>query len=402
VPDLLAVLRDEAPFVRAAAATALGDVAVNDPEVLPALLEAVADPGAASAAVVALGKWTRLPMGTAPVLLGFFKRTSTVAGLLPVLGKLDRPTPQILTFLRRLLRGGRAAGYDYYELTQASLTLALFGPAAASAIPDLALAVRETTNPNPALALARLGPEGVAQLCELLPAVADQPRQMCVLAGLEVAGPAAAAAVPHLRALLTGEVTPWIRKMVIEALALVGPAGAAALPEIVLLVENKEYSDGVLMSAALRKFGAALLPFVPRLLGILHDEQRRVEHAWIIEVLGALADTAPELVGELRQALQRARPVGARPDPHREKARLAVVEAFQHAQGGHDEILPDLLPLLNDPVPQVRGAAATALGRLRVTTPEALAALQKATEDGDKAVRRQAGQALRKLQPRKK
>jgi HEAT repeat protein len=437
----------------------------GDPQVLEALVRTTghADRTTAFAAVNALGKWPRLPVEVAGALVGFFRRFNDSASVLPVLGKLERPTPEVLAVLRRFLRGGREPGTGYWELTQAATTLAEFGPAAAPVIPELARAAREATNPFPARALVQMGDEGVAHLCAILPTLTDEQRQVSILAALSSAGAAARPALPHLRALLNRQSPPGARRWAIQVLGAIGPPAAEAIPDVLRLVAARDYSDSNAMSAALRAFGEALVPFAPRLVKVLHDSQRGAEHPWIIEVVGSLARFRPPLVGELREALRRASGPSRN---HSGKVRLAAIEALGDLKGAAAEAVPELLPLVNDPDVDVRRAvvealgeigeaqavqglcsglrdaddavratsaeglgrlgepaavaaadlvrllgdrtarvrreAATALGRLGANTPEVLAGLQKAAEDADKGVRGQAAQALRKLQARKK
>ncbi len=80
--------------------------------------------------------------------------------------------------------------------------------------------------------------------------------------------------------------------------------------------------------------------------------------------------------------------------------RTRALEVLTRRADSSDETVAALVGALEDRVPKIRRAAADALGKLKVGTDAVLAALAAATEDGDKKVAERAAIALKKATPK--
>lgn len=296
---------------------------------------------------------------------------------------------------------------------KACYALGTIRPVAPQTVAALAGALRDlASEPRwyAADALARLGREALPAAADLAEALDPRSKndatvhRLCARA-LGNLGPAAQAQLPALDALLngddaelrvvaslarwkiTGDVTAL--RPLTEALTRGPPAvafeaalalreiGPAARPAVGLLVQTLRHPDADVRRAAastLAGLGSASLSPLAAALGQAEPNFDRV--------------LAAEILGRIAAQLQRdtiARP-GAT-DPERAAA-LAQCER---------EIAPPLAPLLGDPLPDVRAAAAHALAQVG---PPALPLLMTALGEGSPAARAAAADGLRALEPR--
>lgn len=209
-------------------------------------------------------------------------------------------------------------------------------------------------------------------------------------------GPEARAAVPALAAMLDDPFRhdpPVIDEAVIDALARIGNAARPAVPALVRVSGR----DPDIERAAAAAVDQILLSppagpaDVPGLMRDLRDRDAsvRVRAAKALGTLGAAGRPAvPLLVEALKDsdvdvrllALKALRKISPDTNPGDAEVALYVQE-------------------LRDPDPGVRLQAAKALGKLGPAAASAAQALQEATADADRDVRRQATDALNRVQP---
>jgi HEAT repeat protein len=241
---------------------------------------------------------------------------------------------------------------------------------------------------------------------QLIATVRDEPRGQSLWSRVQAArtigklGPEAKAAVPALASMLddpSRRDPALIDEAVINALARMGSAGRPAIPALVRISGK----DSDIERAAVEAIDTILLspPIgpgdVPALMRDLRDRDVsvRVRAAKALGMLGgagkvavpllveALKDNDPDVRTLALKALRRIAPDG------NGNANSAAGEVGVYADQ------------LRDPDPSVRLQAAKALGRLGPAAAGAAQALLEATADGDKDVRRQATDALNRVQP---
>ncbi len=386
VPDLLLLLDDGDPRVRREAATALGRIARGDEAALAGLERALADSDnyTADEAARALSEWPSLPRSCAAPLLALARRLggdSWGRSTWPVLamGKLAEPPASVIRFLREGVRR------DDEDACQA---LGRLGAKAEAAIPDLAAtALRGSWRGAEALGLmgpagvvhlVKLldGPEdqvvhfAISALKEAkadaLPALPgllaffrvkdDSYRHTSRLRGVCAAigaiGPEAAEAIPTLIDQLITDCADEARR----ALEHFGEAMAPHLPRLVTIFRDREQyrAHSVIAQMLLR-----LAITMPEMAGPLRE---------------AIRAAAPVEGGPQDRRARWA-----------ERTREVAARAFFFLKDVAHEAFPELLPLLRDPCVEVRQTAARVLGS--IGRPEAVPALRAALRDGDEKVR---------------
>jgi uncharacterized protein (TIGR02996 family) len=314
VPDLLRLLKGAAGKAPGSMIEALGQIGAGNPDVLEVLLATLRDPKTQNKSICEITKWPTLPASAAPALLelvrnpnsgsAYSDRNRSSAGL-KLLGRIDPPTPEVLDeFRSQLAVKGNASA--------AALALEELGPRAAVLLPELTKALyRRNKNADPqavAKAIGKCGAEGAAVLIEALdykPTDKDDPIPLAVIGGLSAAGPAAISALPQLRARLRKNARG--RPAVVAAIAALGPDAAAAVPELVtVLLGDCDIYEVRSVATALRSFGPAVLPFVPRLSEVLLQAARAENHPPVIELLTALVPHGADVFATLRTVLQQA------------------------------------------------------------------------------------------------
>jgi HEAT repeat protein len=252
--------------------------------------------------------------------------------------------------------------------------------------------------------------------------------------GLRAAGESAAAARPGLRRRIREGIQPgrsrsdlWQRRSAIATIRAIGGPAREAIPDLIGLLADVWVADD--SREALEAFGGgALAQHLPALAAILRDRAvRPAAKVRAARLLVAAAVYDRQAAGPLREALR----LGS--GREQEAAQLRRYAAEGLGKVGDADVLPDLLPLLNDAdeavrreaaaalgrigskdaasalaralrdaSPPVRREAASALGRLKAKDEPIVEALRGAEKDADKAVRREAAAALRKIQGKRK
>ncbi len=243
---------------------------------------------------------------------------------------------------------------------------------------------------------------------QLVATLRDEPRGQPIWSRVEAArtlgklGPDARSAVPALVSILDDPYRhdpTFVYEAIIHALANMGSVARPAIPALVR-VSGKDFDLELAAAAAIDQillsppYGPADVPGLMRDLRD-RDASVRVRAAKALGTLGAAGKAAvPILVEALKdndadvrtlalKALRKIAPEG-NADPG---AGSAAGEVSVYAQE------------LRDPDPGVRLQAAKALGRLGPAAAPAAQALLEATADSDRDVRRQATDALNRVQP---
>jgi HEAT repeat protein len=177
-------------------------------------------------------------------------------------------------------------------------------------------------------------------------------------------------------------------------------------PALIRLLERKDESGRILALATLAVMGRKAKPAVPAIVKTLNDPKGRVRIEAALTLLYLDVETEAA-VGALREALReadpdtRARAAGAwrtllrpaiafscwGPGPPPPFTRLELAK----------RAVPELLAALQDPVKEVRVAAAGSLSCIRADPKEVVPALRKALADREALVRRAANEALGEL-----
>ncbi|HSI14842.1 MAG TPA: HEAT repeat domain-containing protein [Chthoniobacter sp.] len=204
------------------------------------------------------------------------------------------------------------------------------------------------------------------------------------------------------------------------ALRILGKAGAAALPHLPLILEQAKDADSIVRAAAIACLGSigpdALKPNVTLIANSLRDDSETVRGEALLALPNCgeslrnfpyrVRDIYPTSSPEVRATLVKALPVIVRvigmDEDAISRARAALTDASTDIRiaaayvmselGTKDgaALLPDLLALVKDPDPGVRGAAAIALRSFAsddAAKTQLRAALLPLLKDGDGEVR---------------
>jgi HEAT repeat protein len=266
---------------------------------------------------------------------------------------LERNRPNMQSLQRHLL-GLTAPDAD--DRRHAAQGLGRIGPAAAGAVPELAVALGDAD-------------AGVRR------AAAE------TLGGI---GPAAAEAVRVLAAAL-GANDGDFRRVAARALGRIGPA---AVPALIAVRRDAELGVRDAVAETLREIGSAAVPILKDTLG---DADAYVREA-AAEILGGIGPAAAEAVPTLAVALGDV-------DAY---VRSMAAGALGGIGPAAAEAMPALAAALNDAKTDVRLAAASALGRIGpAAVPALAAALNDANteDDANTDVRIAAASALGRIGP---
>ncbi|MFO1500360.1 MAG: HEAT repeat domain-containing protein [Verrucomicrobiota bacterium] len=262
--------------------------------------------------------------------------------------------------------------------------LRIMGPRAEPALPALARALRAdgTTAWHAALALAQLGQPGITALSGALLQISPANCGFACYA-LRTLGQSASNAVPALgQVLQTREVAS--AEPAARALTAIGPAAEPALIEA---LSHPNAGIRACASRALGSMGPLGRGSLPRLLAVTQvDVDANVRAA----ALQAAAEVDPNndvLVPVLGQALMA---------PSRE-LRLRALGTVGHLPQLPSRLRTQLLWLLRDQAPEVRGSAAGLLGQIGRVEPNEQAQLEELRQDANEWVRKQAEAALGRL-----
>lgn len=358
IPELIATLADPDETVRGRAAEALGAVGATDPQTVPALAALLVDPSPAirEAAARALGGLK----GAA---------TSAVERLIPLLQDRDENV--------------RKATAD---------AVGRIGVLPGAATDTLTEGLESKDNVVRAQTAEALGDIGgaAADVAEALVEAAgddnDRVRAKAVEALGKIGEGAAEVAVPRLvRALKDPD--NWVSALAAEALGEMGAGADEAIPALVRSLTHANLQVRVNAAEALGKLGPNAAAAVPALERAAKDADGGVRLG-AIRALGAVGPPTPESVRVVRAAL-------ADPDP---QARAAAAEAFGTWGQADEATQADLLGLLDDTNDEVKARVARILPKLIGATPAVVDGLTRrlAEDDGD-WVRVEAARALGQL-----
>ena len=225
--------------------------------------------------------------------------------------------------------------------------------------------------------LGELGPAAKDAAPKLVPFLASpydyNELRMDAVDSLVSIGPAA---VPSLIAAL-GDGNSRIRAGAAQVLGMIGPSAEAATPTVVKLMKDRNKDVRIMAAYATITTG-----------GPVEDAARilaaaaRGRTSWVIAACAARADAViPVLLEDLQSS-----------DP---AVREAATLGLGWSGGSTKQIIPLLIDiLLRDESPDVRAAAAEALGAGRTTTPEGVRVLASALKDENAKVRHSAAKTL--------
>lgn len=308
------------------------------------------------------------------------------------------------------------------------------GPAAATAAPRLALALREDPDPPlEAFALSRIGPAGIQ---ELVRALQDTDREVRLAAAryLRDGGPEADAEVVRIAGSLEHP-DPEARCEAALLLSCMGPAAQAATPAIVAALKDDDERVRTQAIHALSAIGIGVVPLIPELLrggnplvrkgGALAvafmasqvnghvplmdpDLDAALIHAGVVDRLAErLSDEDGPVRVSAADALAQIGPAAAAVpqlieslDDQASEVREYAADALGLIGPAGSKAVDALARTLRDPVAKVREWAAIALGLIGATASAATPHLIAALEDEDADVRYRAAEALGKIAPR--
>jgi HEAT repeat protein len=281
------------------------------------------------------------------------------------------------------------------------------------ALPTLIAGLKEkdaTTRQITASVLARMGKGAEPALEELTAALTDEVSEIRFLSAYALGriGAAAKSAVPALTRALADPAVK-IRETAAQALAAIGPDAAAAVPRLIIAL--KEEDENVRLSAidALGKIGPAAKQAAPALAGLVKPGEKVTAIPLTPPFIVPSSPLAPRRFptgGGSRMAGEALLRIGA--------GTPAVAFAFVVLLKSTDatdrriaasalgtlgkSAVPELLPLLRDPDPELRALTTEVLGGVG-QSPEAVKGLGAALTDPDVNVQQQAALALARLGP---
>ncbi len=391
VPNLMTALTDSAATVRAQAATSLGRLGTSSEAAISDLIASLADPD-------------ETVRGRAAEALGLVAATDpkTVPALAALL--VD-PSPAIREAAARALGGLREAATSAVELLVPLLhdrdetvrkvaadAVGRIGVLPGAATDTLTEGLESKDNVVRARTAEALGDIGgaAADVASALVEAAgddnDRVRAKAVEALGKIGEGAADVAVPRLvRALKDPD--NWVSALAAEALGEMGAGADEAIPALVRSLTHANLQVRVNAAEALGKLGPNAAAAVPALERAAKDLDGGVRLG-AIRALGAVGPPTPESVRVVRAAL-------ADPDP---QARAAAAEAFGTWGQADDATQADLLGLLDDTNDEVKARVARILPKLIGATPAVVDGLTRrlAEDDGD-WVRVEAARALGQL-----
>lgn len=311
------------------------------------------------------------------------------------LGRIGQPAESAVPVLRSLLISDDPVEREAIA-PWAAKALALFGPLAAEATPELELVLTDESRPQIdrlccVEALGRIGgarAEAVAALINFIQADIGHTHeahelQCAAVDGLALVGPQAAPAVPILIR-LTSDDSESLRKNSAVALGAIGPPSsiaAEALAELVLFDELPEVREAAATSlASIGDQG------VEALHQLLTDQDMTVRRL-AAESLGKVIRPNQTTTDALLVALLDTDPV----------VRIAAAESYWKTARLADAVLPVILETLTSEDRQLRIRAYRLLIAIGQSAKPAIPELQSLTNDERPYVRQAAIKALREL-----
>lgn len=181
-----------------------------------------------------------------------------------------------------------------------------------------------------------------------------------------IIGPAAAAAIPDLTAALRDQ-DPFVRIAAARALGAIGPAARSAIPALVLALYDPIPAMRMRAAESLAKFGHAAEPAVEALIGLLSPDQameRPVDDISLEGEVGALLEDALDGEGPDIDGLR-----GTNSDEYRtfviNNVRSTAARTLARIGPAATDAIPALLEAARDRDDSVREAASEALAAIR-------------------------------------
>jgi HEAT repeat protein len=249
LPTLTKALQDESPAVRFAAVQALSR---SGPDAVRPLLEALEDKDVKVRAYAAAGLIPLKPEAKTvlPTLVKRLKKEPDVIVRQSILRTLGKLGPEAVAALTETLK-------DQEAVVQMAALIALgqIGPDAKSALPAMKELAQKADDPrirSGAVAnLAKLGPEAVPVLVELLK-VDDSAVRLACLQGLGRQAKPPMAAVANLAEALTDK-EPKVRALAAHILGQIGPDAKEAVPALTKAATDSEGEVRAIIEKALQK-----------------------------------------------------------------------------------------------------------------------------------------------------
>jgi len=254
--QLVARLKDEDPFVRAAASRAL--IALPPaPEITLAALEKGLKGADATTVHHALDSLAALGEPAVPRLIEALKHKALQGQVAYILGQIGPAAAPATDELVKLMHNK-----DFNLSSEAVHALANIGPGAKAAVPELIKELEIQDSPlrfSVAFALGKIGPDAVAAEPALLNTTKDADPSLSVLGGwaiLQIDGATEETAAKVLPVLIAGldAPLPQTRRTAAEALETLGPLAAGATERLKQL--QKEDEDEKTRSAAAKALQA--------------------------------------------------------------------------------------------------------------------------------------------------
>jgi HEAT repeat protein len=347
MPFLLSAVKKNPPELSADLYVLLRDLGPAAKETVPALIEAMKEPGTHDEAVGVLSAIgaAAVPELKKALASKVFLLRAGAASALTEIGPAAAPAlPDVVKLLSDPDDELRFRGVD---------AVASIGPAARTAIPDL-IKLTKDADPNIRLgactALGHIGaatPEAVQALTSSLNDPQEYVREQAAGA-LGWLGPEAKAALPALAKVKTAR--GMTRLATAYAVARIDPAHADGLSVLLASVKDDNWKTKVVAIRDLQELGAFAKAARPALLEQLDSPilEVRVEAARALGVAGIEAKTANRLAGLLKGP----------------SLRLARTSAFALAQANGPELkesLKTMLESLDDPDPELSTWVALAI-----------------------------------------
>lgn len=455
VEALTAALDDKDDLVRRSAASALGAIGPEAREAIPPLIEALGDRNAyvRQAAVTALASIGPETEVIAPELVALFndedafvrlsayrtiadrrwKKDAVEATMMRLLD--DKQTsPRTQHMITGFLEESRSSSIesvptlinllqspDAWIRHYAASILGNIGRGAKAAVPVLIKALDDDSlavSLTVAEALERIGPDAIEPLTT---ALNDPNSHVQALAARTLGSyeSKAASALSALTVVLATDDSLVVRGYAAKSLGQICMDNCIAIPALAEALQNPwafvrgnaVFALGRIKPVDVTALGEALEDgdaFVRRnaaeALAAIGRDAKRVENA----LVEALKDTDADVAKHARRALERikflsdttvARLVDelSNPDPAVQKRAVEMLISFGLKA---DATIPELSRvLLEEDEPDVRQAAAKALGRVGTSADIAVASLMRAMQDSRPEVRREAAMSLGRLKP---
>jgi HEAT repeat protein len=379
VGELIGILqKNDRSRLHSGAIEALGAIGSEAASAVPVLKKLLVgkDVHLATAAGLALSEI--LPAGSeqlaevVPVLVKSLANTSPEIRNQAIFG-LGACGRQALPTLTKLV-----AGHDKnHDLAwQAAAALALLGPDAEPAIPDLVSALKskqQSVVAQSAAALGAIGPaaKGAVPQLQALLAHKDIVIREYAANALGNMGAAAAGAVPDLTKMLKDE-NEDIRRIAAGALGRIGPDAETAIPALIAALDDERGPVALHAAEALGQIGPNAVPHLAKALA----DPRRQQLA--VMVLAEMGPASKPAAGALADALSEHD--GQESEQHLEMCREILI-TLAHIGPDAKPAVPALLKILGNEKHELRGGAAWALANIGAK--EAIPWLKKALESND-------------------